>query len=443
MFASLPWSENLTLPTCLSANQIHFSPNLESKLIISLPGAFYIPLLVMLILYYKIYEAAKKVIEAEHKSQCNSVVQISSASTTKTDKAYSPSYIRQTISCPAHPNTSLTPEPQFANNLGKQRKSIDLQLDQHRLLLKPSNTLEKSSSTNCTSCGRSLEKEQQQTITGENRNVTGGANKTKRKTGPLSDSQLNERTNGVAIDRDSILKSNDKKSADKNGSKTCEPNKSRPQKIKHRKCLFAIRRSKPNDACESGDKSEESGDADGKVKKSKKLKKKSRTPEAGEQRTSNQPLLDSTRRKEGERNNNLNNNLNNLEYIDQIERTSLCEQCLSNLINNNNDEPDDEPAFALACDPDHSTDPLARSPSSLNCRPDYGPDFKSDYRSSSSASSKDRRPSSDQRLKNRTINLNIAAQQMGPPAPRKSTQSSLRERKASITLGVIMCAFIL
>ena len=116
----------------------------------------------MLILYYKIYEAAKKVIEAEHKSQCNSVVQISSASTTKTDEAYSPSYIRQTNACPAHSATSLTltNEPQFGNNLkeynvGKPKKSIDL--EQHRLLLKPadkqSNTLEKSSSTNCTSCG--------------------------------------------------------------------------------------------------------------------------------------------------------------------------------------------------------------------------------------------------------------------------------------------------
>lgn len=38
-------------------------------------GAFYIPLLVMLVLYYKIYEAAKRVVEAELKSQasCNSV----------------------------------------------------------------------------------------------------------------------------------------------------------------------------------------------------------------------------------------------------------------------------------------------------------------------------------------------------------------------------------
>lgn len=426
-------------------------------------------------------------IEAEHKSQCNSVVQISSASTTKTDKAYSPSYIRQTNACPAHPNTSLmlTSEAPYVNNVGKIRKSIDLPMDQQRLLLKQQQTLEKSSSTNCTSCGRSLEKEQQQTNNGNSfarsesegscPTAAGSASKgrAKRRTSATTDNLLTERTNGVAIDRENISKSGDRKNAskspDRNGSKIVEPNKGRPQKIKHRKCLFAIRRSKPANENNglNGDKADESADyeaapdADCRAKKNKRLegrlKKKSRTPDTkqSEQLTlpsnTQQPLLESTRRKdrESERNNNLNN-VNNLEFIDQIDRASLCEQCLNNLLNNNNDEQpveDRADSFALECDPYHNTDELKAEPACLNCRPtNFKADFKSEYRSSSSASSRqDRKPSNDQRLKNRTINLNIAAQQITgvQPSTRKSTQSSIRERKASITLGVIMCAFIL
>lgn len=424
----------------------------------------------MLILYYKIYEAAKKVIEAEHKSQCNSVVQISSASTTKTDKAYSPSYIRQTNACPAHPNTSLmltNSEVPFVNNVGKARKSIDLPMDQQRLLLKQQPTLEKSSSTNCTSCGRSLEKEQQQTNNGQTEGPTlagtAAKGRAKRRTSCTTDSLLTERTNGVAIDRESISKSGDRngvsKSPDRNGSRTVEqPAKGRPQKIKHRKCLFAIRRSKPaNENNENGDKGDEGDeaapDAEFKTKNNRRMKKKSRTPEQSEQLTlpsnTHQPLLESTRRKEreSERNNNLNN-LNNLEFIDQIDRTSLCEQCLNNLLNNNNDEqPADDRAGSFECDPYQIADELDVEPASLNCKPtDYKADYKSEYRSSSSASSRqDRKPSNEQRLKNRTINLNIAAQQIvgNQQSTRKSTQSSIRERKASITLGVIMCAFIL
>ena len=47
----------------------------------------------MLILYYKIYEAAKKVIEAEHKSQCTNIGQIKAKKNTNANnQAYASSY---------------------------------------------------------------------------------------------------------------------------------------------------------------------------------------------------------------------------------------------------------------------------------------------------------------------------------------------------------------
>ena len=389
----------------------------------------------MLVLYYKIYEAAKKVIEAEHKSQCSNSVAQATSTNTKSDSDHrsyhSPTYMKATNACPAHPHSlALDNESQqfVANNVNNMNNNVKKSIDHHSSLLKQS-TLEKSSSTNCTSCGKSLE--QRQTNKANNSRTDSSFNGGRKTTGSPK-SELNN------------------------------------NQIKHRKCLFTIRKSKENNSLSNlddlkyadGHANDEHDLSDNerttKGKKAKKSKKKSRTPDARHSITfTNQPLLESTKRKDLD-----------LEFIDQTDaedRGNLCDQCLNSLIvnandNNNNLNNDDladdlnqSDQLVIECNLAHSADQLNRHPTSLHCKfdPNYDTNKFSqlnqfDHTKSILVDKSGRDKTTEQKLKNKSINLNIAHQQItNQPSNKKITHSSLRERKASITLGVIMCAFIL
>ena len=162
------------------------------------------------------------------------------------------------------------------------------------------------------------------------------------------------------------------------------------------------------------------------TKESKKLKKKSRTPDAKQKasRTTNQPLLESRREKEEELKNKLD---------------ELCEQCLV-AINQNGDKNNNEDSInklnqsdqlVLECSLEHNLDQLNCGRTSLKSNFDK-------FKLNSNSNQK-------QKIKNnnRSMNLEIAQQFSKPLPNKKISHSSIRDRKASITLGVIMCAFIL
>lgn len=404
--------------------------------LLRISGAFYIPLLVMLILYYKIYEAAKKVIEAEHKSQCNVPQITSTAKSSDNQKKYfcftTNSKIKQINTCPAH-NVELT-NSLTGNDLQNSLNNVKKSIDQNNQLIKQS-TMDGNHSysitPNCASCGRLLEKEQ-----------TNRANNCL-----ISDKDKNE--NGRSVTLNQV--ENGRQDEYKANSRALDSNKSKHTSLtahKSEESLNELDESEFKNSLDRADIKEDNDSAsyeydnssnEQNSKKNKKLKKKSRTPESKKYSNTSQPLLESMRKKD-------HLNLNNLKFIDQsIE--NLCEQCY-NLINNPNDKNNNNEDVindlnALECNLEHNTDRLNLQPMNLNCKLDqnfnYEPKFSPKIESKSAKSK-----SSDQKIKNKKINLSIAHQQISnQPSNKKITNSSLRERKASITLGVIMCAFIL